>query len=47
MILFDIEKCLEVFICIVYGIIIFLGGVGIVEELLYFLGILLYFENEK
>lgn len=45
-IMLDIEKCLEVFVCIVYGIIIFLGGVGIVEELFYLLGILMYFDNK-
>lgn len=41
----DIEKCLEVFVCMVYGIIIFFGGLGMVEELLYILGIMMYLEN--
>lgn len=38
--MFDIEKCLEVFVCFVYGIVIFFGGVGIVEEFFYVFGIL-------
>lgn len=45
-ILFDIEKCLEVFVCMFYFVIVFFGGVGIVEEILYILGVLLYFSNE-
>lgn len=40
-IMFDIEKCLEVFVRFGYGIIVFLGGVGIVEELFYLFGILM------
>lgn len=39
--MFDIEKCLEVFVRFGYGIIVFLGGVGIVEELFYLFGILM------
>lgn len=46
-IMLDIEKCLEVFVCIVYGIIIFLGGVGMVEELFYLLGILMNLVNKN
>lgn len=45
-IMLDIEKCLEVFVCIVYGIIIFFGGVGMVEELFYLLGILMNLVNK-
>lgn len=44
-IMLDIEKCLEVFICCGYGVIVFLGGVGIVEEIFYLFGILLYLDN--
>lgn len=44
-IMLDIEKCFEVFVCIGYGIIVFVGGVGIVEEILYLFGILLCEEN--
>ncbi|AUJ72092.1 nucleotide 5'-monophosphate nucleosidase PpnN [Pseudoalteromonas sp. NC201] len=43
----DIEKRLEAFIRIAHGIIIFPGGAGTAEELLYLLGILLHPENEK
>jgi predicted Rossmann-fold nucleotide-binding protein len=35
----DIEKRLEAFVRIAHGIIIFPGGVGTAEELLYLLGI--------
>lgn len=41
----DIEKRLEAFIRIAHGIIIFPGGVGTAEELLYLLGILMNPEN--
>ena len=37
----DIEKRLEAFVRIAHGIIIFSGGVGTAEELLYLLGILM------
>ena len=37
----DIEKRLEAFVRIAHGIIIFPGGVGTAEELLYLLGILM------
>ncbi len=43
----DIEKRLEAFVRIAHGIIIFPGGAGTAEELLYLLGILLHPENEK
>lgn len=43
----DIEKRLEAFIRTAHGIIIFPGGAGTAEELLYLLGILLHPENEK
>jgi predicted Rossmann-fold nucleotide-binding protein len=41
----DMEKRLEAFIRIAHGIIIFPGGVGTLEELLYLLGILLHPDN--
>ncbi|MCC8378520.1 MULTISPECIES: nucleotide 5'-monophosphate nucleosidase PpnN [unclassified Xenorhabdus] len=43
----DIEKRLEAFVRIAHGIIIFPGGVGTAEELLYLLGILMHPENEN
>lgn len=43
----DIEKRLEAFVRLGHGIIIFPGGAGTAEELLYLLGILLNKENEK
>lgn len=43
----DIEKRLEAFIRTGHGIIIFPGGAGTAEELLYLLGILLHPENQK
>ena len=43
----DIEKRLEAFVRIAYGIIIFPGGVGTAEELLYLLGILINPENNE
>lgn len=42
----DIEKRLEAFVRVSHGIIIFPGGVGTAEELLYILGILLHPENQ-
>lgn len=42
----DIEKRLEAFVRLGHGIIIFPGGVGTAEELLYVLGILLHPENK-
>jgi predicted Rossmann-fold nucleotide-binding protein len=41
----DIEKRLEAFVRIGHGIIVFPGGVGTAEEILYLLGILLHPEN--
>ncbi|MCW3174333.1 nucleotide 5'-monophosphate nucleosidase PpnN [Shewanella subflava] len=41
----DIEKRLEAFVRLGHGIVIFPGGAGTAEELLYFLGILLNKEN--
>jgi predicted Rossmann-fold nucleotide-binding protein len=41
----DIEKRLEAFVRIGHGIIVFPGGVGTAEEILYLLGILLRDEN--
>lgn len=43
----DIEKRLEAFIRVGHGIIIFPGGVGTAEEILYLLGILLHPSNAK
>ncbi|PHM73218.1 nucleotide 5'-monophosphate nucleosidase PpnN [Xenorhabdus kozodoii] len=42
----DIEKRLEAFVRIAHGIIIFPGGVGTAEELLYLLSILMAHENK-
>lgn len=44
-IFFDVEKCLEVFVCIGYGFVVFFGGVGMIEEILYIFGIFFYFDN--
>jgi hypothetical protein len=41
----DIEKRLEAFVRIAHGIIVFPGGVGTAEEILYLLGILLHPDN--
>jgi Predicted Rossmann fold nucleotide-binding protein len=41
----DIEKRLEAFVRLAHGIIVFPGGVGTAEEILYLLGILLREEN--
>ncbi|MDA5545139.1 MULTISPECIES: nucleotide 5'-monophosphate nucleosidase PpnN [Yersinia] len=43
----DIEKRLEAFVRIAHGIIIFPGGVGTAEELLYLLGILMNPHNKE
>jgi pyrimidine/purine-5'-nucleotide nucleosidase len=43
----DIEKRLEAFVRMGHGIIVFPGGVGTAEEILYLLGILLQEENAK
>tara|TARA_R110001592_G_scaffold66617_4_gene204626 strand:- start:3328 stop:4608 length:1281 start_codon:yes stop_codon:yes gene_type:complete len=43
----DIEKRLEAFVRMAHGIIIFPGGAGTAEELLYLLGILLAPENQE
>ncbi len=43
----DIEKRLEAFVRIAHGIIIFPGGAGTAEELLYLLGILMDPENSE
>ena len=43
----DIEKRLEAFVRVGHGIIIFPGGAGTAEELLYLLGILLDPENDR
>lgn len=43
----DIEKRLEAFVRIAHGIIIFPGGVGTAEELLYLLGILMHPANQS
>lgn len=41
----DIEKRLEAFVRCAHGIVVFPGGVGTAEEILYLLGILLHQEN--
>lgn len=43
----DIEKRLEAFIRIAHGIVVFPGGAGTMEEILYLLGILLHPENKS
>ncbi|RDV24382.1 LOG family protein [Alteromonas aestuariivivens] len=43
----DIEKRLEAFVRIAHGIVIFPGGVGTAEELLYLLGILMSERNSQ
>ncbi|HEB54956.1 MAG TPA: LOG family protein [Gammaproteobacteria bacterium] len=43
----DMEKRLEAFVRIGHGIVIFPGGVGTTEEILYILGILLHPENRQ
>ena len=42
----DMEKRLEAFVRMAHGIVVFPGGVGTAEEILYLLGILLAPENE-
>lgn len=43
----DMEKRLEAFVRVSHGIVVFPGGVGTAEEILYLLGILLHPENEQ
>ncbi len=43
----DMEKRLEAFVRMAHGIIVFPGGVGTAEEILYLLGILLHPDNEE
>ena len=43
----DIEKRLEAFVRIGHGIVVFPGGVGTAEEILYLLGILLHPDNAE
>jgi predicted Rossmann-fold nucleotide-binding protein len=43
----DMEKRLEAFVRVGHGIIVFPGGVGTAEEILYLLGVLLSPDNEK
>ena len=43
----DIEKRLEAFVRLSHGIIIFPGGAGTAEELLYLLGIMMHPENKR
>lgn len=43
----DIEKRLEAFVRMAHAIVIFPGGVGTAEELLYLLGIMLHEKNKK
>ena len=41
----DMEKRLEAFVRLSHGIIVFPGGVGTAEEILYLLGVLLHPDN--
>jgi hypothetical protein len=43
----DIEKRLEAFVRVGHGIVVFPGGAGTAEEILYILGILLHPDNAK
>ena len=43
----DVEKRLEAFVRVGHGFIVFPGGVGTAEEILYILGVLLHPDNEK
>jgi len=43
----DIEKRLEAFVRVGHGVVVFPGGVGTAEEILYLLGILMDPENEE
>jgi hypothetical protein len=43
----DMEKRLEAFVRVAHGIIVFPGGVGTAEEILYLLGVLLHPENRS
>ncbi len=43
----DIEKRLEAFVRVAQGIIVFPGGAGTAEELLYLLGIMLHEDNQQ
>jgi len=43
----DIEKRLEAFVRMAHGILVFPGGVGTAEEILYLLGILMHEENRE
>ncbi len=42
----DIEKRLEAFVRLAHGIVIFPGGVGTAEEILYLLGVLMHPDNQ-
>jgi predicted Rossmann-fold nucleotide-binding protein len=43
----DIEKRLEAFVRVGHGVVVFPGGVGTAEEILYLLGILLHPDNKN
>ncbi len=43
----DMEKRLEAFVRIAHGVVVFPGGVGTTEEILYLLGILLHPDNSE
>lgn len=43
----DMEKRLEAFVRVGHGIVVFPGGVGTAEEILYLLGVLLHPDNES
>ncbi|MDG1906060.1 MAG: nucleotide 5'-monophosphate nucleosidase PpnN [Arenicella sp.] len=43
----DIEKRLEAFVRMAHGVVVFPGGAGTAEEILYILGLLLHADNDK
>ena len=43
----DMEKRLEAFVRVGHGVVVFPGGVGTAEEILYLLGVLLHPDNEN
>lgn len=43
----DIEKRLEAFVRVAHGIVVFPGGAGTLEEILYLLGVLLHPDNQQ
>ena len=43
----DMEKRLEAFVRVGHGVVVFPGGVGTAEEILYLLGVLMHPDNER